>query len=95
MSRHDNDEATLEQIALLPTLVPNPMLADRTRERCRSLLGHRQRRRHRVVSHIDTVRRGLAAAIVWALCVGVMVYVSALVATAVQLRGVFSVSAAP
>jgi hypothetical protein len=82
MTSTDLDEA----IAQLPIIACDPTRADRTRRRCRALLGRQQRRRDHVVSRIDIAQRVLAPVIVGAFCVFFIVYVTALVAATFALQ---------
>jgi hypothetical protein len=86
MTANDDDEATVERLAWLPGLSSDPVRADRTKQRCRALLSHRQ---HRASEHAFprvSARRRLAPVIVGAFCVFYVVYVCALVATTLRLQ---------
>jgi hypothetical protein len=79
------DDARVEHLAELPILAPDPARADRTRRRCRALLARQHRRADQVARRTDTARRGVVRAIVATLCVFLVVYLTALAATAIRV----------
>lgn len=91
MTSNDLDEA----IAQLPIMASDPTRADRTRRRCRALVGRRQRRWDHLVSRIDTARRAVATVIIGAFCVFFIFYVTALVATTFRLQGLLHAGPTP
>jgi hypothetical protein len=80
------DAARVEHLEDLPILVPDPARADRARRRCRALLARQRRRGDRVARRADTARRGVVRVIVATVCVLFVVYLTALVATAIRVR---------
>jgi hypothetical protein len=86
MTSNDCNEATLAYLSRLPILSADPTRAERTRRRCRALLGP-ERRRKPLPSRIEFARPGVGAVIVSAFCVFCIMYVSALVATAFRVQG--------
>jgi hypothetical protein len=86
MMSDDIDEARREHLAGLPFLASDQKRAERTRRLCRARLD-RQRSVEHVISRVDIVRRGLGPVVVSAFCAFYIVYVSALVALTLRLRG--------
>ena len=79
------DEPISEPLLGLPTLESDPKRAERTRRYCRALLESRSRRREHVHSRLEIAQRGLERVVVGVACVLYVVYVTALVATTLQL----------
>jgi hypothetical protein len=86
MTSDDSNESTLAYLSRLPILTADPTRAERTRRRCRALLG-RERQRKPLLSRIETARPGVGPVIVGVVCVFCVMYVSALVATAFRVQG--------
>jgi hypothetical protein len=81
------DEAKLGRLAELPILASDPKRAERTRRRCRARLMRQPRSWECLVSQVEIAPRGRGPVVVSAFCVFYVVYVSALVATALRLHG--------
>lgn len=84
MTPHDDFEPTMRTVARLRPLVPDPARAERVRARCHAQLRLGQRRADRTARVAGAGRRVLAPVVVGGLCV---LYVVALVGTAIRLRG--------
>ena len=76
-------------IARLAAIAPDARRADRTRQLCRALLAQRQKRRDRSASRMTMARRALTPVLFGAACALCLVYVTALVATTLELQGLF------
>jgi hypothetical protein len=88
MTVYESEEITPEFLARMPRLAADRARANRTRQRCRALLGKRRgRARARDgLALARSVARPMAAGAFCAFCV---LYVGALVATAVLLQAPF------
>lgn len=86
----DHAEAILAELAHLPPPAPDPRRTERTRQRCRTLLATRHRRRDAVSANVDAGRRRLLPVVAGAFGLLLAIYVTALVATSLSLRSLVS-----
>ncbi len=77
-------DPTMHLLGRLPPLEPNPARAERLRLRCRADLARRRARSERRALAVESGRRVLAPVLVGGICI---LYVVALVGTALRLRG--------
>jgi len=85
MTSCDSHDASAASLDGLLRLAPDPDRAERVRVRCRTRLGRSRRRTARMAVMTGRAWRLLAPAVVGGLCV---LYLVALVATALRLEGV-------
>ena len=95
MTSNPPDDATVENFAELPVLASDPARADRTRRRCRALLVRQEQRRNQHAWRSNVARRGVARVIVGTVWVFFIVYLTALVATAMRLQSLFDARPMP
>jgi len=86
MTSCDTHDASLEGLKQLQFLAPELGRADRVRMRCRTQLGRSRKGPARADVMTGSARRVLAPVVVGGFCV---IYIAALVTTALRLHGVF------
>ena len=86
MTAYESEETAREFLARLPPVAADAVRADRTRQRCRALLARERRGRKRLRTEVARAATVLRPVAVGVFCVFCLVYVGALLVTAVLLE---------